>query len=90
MKCRAAKRKHPVTFVIIHSGSAFGCQNVQLGDHTGSSTLLCRYLLAARLDFRADVFIVLPAGQKRTGQRRPGRRSLKVALEQCLSFVKSA
>jgi len=41
-------------------------------------------LLAARLDFRADVFIVLPASQERTGQRRPGRRSLKIALEQGL------
>jgi hypothetical protein len=59
-------------------------QNVQLGDHTGSSLVLRRNLLAARLDFRADVFIVLPASQKRTGQRRPGRRSLKIALEQWL------
>src|SRR4029077_679976 len=67
-----------------HGSTTSNGQTVQLGDHTGSSFVLRRNLLAARLDFRADVFIVLPASQKRAGQKRPGRRSLKIALEHWL------
>src|SRR5690242_14210776 len=48
------------------------CQTVQRGDGTGSSTLLRRYLLAARSDLRADVSVVFPTSQKRTRQGRPG------------------
>jgi MFS family permease len=39
-------------------------QNVQRGDGTGASTLLRRYLLAARCHFRTDVLAMLPTCKK--------------------------
>src|SRR6266850_4138589 len=54
------------------------CQNVQLRNGTGSSSLLRRDLLAARCDFRGDVFVVLPACQERARQGRQRCRSLRV------------
>ena len=46
------------------------CQNVQLRDYTGSGPVLCRCVLAAGRNGRADVSAVLPASQERTGSRR--------------------